>query len=258
MKVRDAWQWLNEKAPFDSAESFDNVGLLMGSMDAQWHTVLFALDATEEVADEAVRLDAQLIITHHPFIFHGLKSIDYTGPQGRALCKLTARGINVLSAHTNWDKAPGGVSDALAQALGLTHVERCDDFLRLGEVTRPLSQSDFSAAVRKALRTEPRVLGTHDGLIRRVAVAGGAYGEAGALAAGRGADAFVVGEIRHHELLDACARGLVVYDAGHFATELPGICALYQRFLADAALAGWPVEAHLHCNAPYAGALLAL
>lgn len=258
MKVRQVWEWLNKLAPFDSAESFDNVGLLMGDMDAEVDTVLFGMDVTADMAEQALQTGAQLIVTHHPFIFHPLRCIDYTAPQGRALCELAGHQINVIGAHTNWDKAEGGVSDALADALGLAHVQRCDDFLRLGQLPKAVSAADFTGMVRKELRIEPRVLGPQDKLVRRVAVAGGAYGEAGAMAALLGADAFVVGEIRHHELLDACARGLTVYDAGHFATEWPGVKALYERFLADAQQAGCPVKAHLHCNAPYAGALLAL
>lgn len=258
MKVRDVWQWIDERAPFDSAESFDNVGLMMGDLDAPCQTILFALDATEDVADEALRLGAGLIVTHHPFIFHGIKSIDYTGPQGRVLCKLAQSRISVLSAHTNWDKAPGGVSDALAEALGLQNVERCDDFLRLGQLSKAVSAEEFARIVQDNLYIRPRVFAPKDKLIQRVAVAGGAYGEAEELAATLGADAFVVGEIRHHEVLDACARGLAVYDAGHFHTELPGMRALYERLSADARLNGWPVQTHLHCNAPYPGEFLAL
>lgn len=258
MKVRDVWQWINERAPFDSAESFDNVGLMMGDMDAPCQTILFALDATEDVTDEAIRLGAELIVTHHPFIFHGIKCIDYTGPQGRVLCKLTQNRISVLSAHTNWDKAPGGVSDALAQTLGLENVIRCDEFLRLGHLPSAVSAEDFALLVQERLLVQPRVFAAKGKSIQHVAVAGGAYGEAEEMAAGFGADAFVVGEIRHHEILDACARGLAVYDAGHFHTELPGIRALYERFSADAHLNGWPVQTHLHCNAPYPGVLPAL
>lgn len=258
MTVRDVWQWINERAPFDSAESFDNVGLMMGDMDALCQTILFALDATEEVADEAIRLGAELIVTHHPFIFHGIKCIDYTGPQGRTLCKLSQNHVSVLSAHTNWDKAPGGVSDALARALGLEGVIRCDDFLRLGYLPTAVSAEEFALLVQERLLVQPRMFAAKGKSIRNVAVAGGAYGEAGEIAAGFGADAFLVGEIRHHEILDACARGLAVVDAGHFHTEFPGIRALYERFSADARLNGWPVQTHLHCNAPYPGVLPAL
>lgn len=257
MKVKDVLGWLDGLAPFDSAEDFDNVGLLLGDEEATVRGVTFGMDVTEALVDEALAHGDGLIVTHHPFIFHALKRINYHEPQGRTLLKLTASRVCVIAAHTNWDKAPGGISDSLAQALGLTDVSAPDEFLRLGTLSAPLSPEALGALIRRSLHIDARCYPASDAPIARVAVAGGAYGEGYALAAQSGAQAFVVGEIRHHELLDAYARGLTVYDAGHFPTELPGVMSLYERFLADATRAGWPVKAHLHFQPPYAGALLA-
>lgn len=258
MKVQQILDWLNAFAPFDTAESFDNVGLLMGGRDADVTQVVFGMDITEALAKEAIELGAELIITHHPFIFHALKRIDYTGPQGRTLCMLAQQHINVIAAHTNYDKAPGGVGDSLAVALGLSCVESADDYVRVGTLPSPLSLDEAHAHIRAALRVEPRCYPASDKPVVRLAAAGGAYGEGYEAALAAGADAFVVGEIAHHEILDACARGLTIFDAGHFPTELPGVVNLYMRFLADASAARWDVQAHLHQLAPYAGALLAL
>ena len=257
MKVREVLDWLNELAPFESAEGFDNVGLLMGDREADVHTVLFGMDVTCALADEAVRLGADLIITHHPFIFHALKRIDYSGPQGRALCRLAEKRISVIGAHTNWDKAPGGVGDSLAAALELTNVENADDYVRVGTLPSPMTAEEFAAHVQKKLRIIPRCYAPCDGMITRVAAAGGAYGEGYFAALSAGAQAYVVGEVAHHELLDASERGLMICDAGHHATEWPGVVALYERFTADAAAGQWPVKAHLHTTAPYPGAILA-
>lgn len=258
MTVRQIFDWLNGIAPFETAEDFDNVGLLMGDMNAAVKTVLFGMDLTEDMAQEALRLGAGLIVTHHPFIFSPIKRIDYTMPQGRALLTLLGGGVSVLAAHTNWDKAPGGVSDSLANTLSLTDVTAADDFLRVGSLRSPSTPEALDNLIQGSLHAVSRRYGSAQGPISRVAVAGGAYGEGYSLAIEAGAQAFVVGEIKHHELVDACARGLTVYDAGHFATELPGMAALYERFLADAVRAKWPVKAHLYFKAPYAGALLAL
>lgn len=258
MKVAQIVDWLNEIAPFDTAEGFDNVGLLLGDPTAQVHTVLFGMDLTEAMALEAERLGAELIITHHPFIFHALKRIDYTGPQGRTLCLLMQRRVNVIAAHTNWDQALGGVSDSLAGALGLRDVTPVDPYMRIGSLPSPLSPDALTDQIRRTLHVVPRCYPASDRPITRVAVAGGAYGEGYPAAIAAGADAYVVGEIAHHEILDACARGLTVYDAGHYPTELPGVMALYQRFLADALAASWPVQAHLHTQAPFPGAFPAL
>lgn len=257
MKVSQILEWLNAFAPFDTAEGFDNVGLLMGSPDAEVHRVLFGMDLTEKAAQEAAQIGAELVITHHPFIFRGIKHIDYMDPQGRTLCLLAQRGISVIAAHTNYDRAPGGICDALAAVFGLTDVESPDPFVRVGTLPTPLSSSSLTQQIREGLRTEPRCYSASDKPIARLAVSGGAYGEGYMAALESGAQAYLVGEIKHHEILDATARGLTIYDAGHFPTELPGLKALYERFLADASAAGWMVEAHLHSHAPYAGALLA-
>lgn len=257
MTVREVLEWLNAFAPFESCEGFDNVGLLMGDPASEVHTVLFGMDVTEALAQEAVDRGAELIISHHPFIFHALKRIDYTGPQGRALCLLAQHRISVIAAHTNWDKAPGGICDSLAHQLGLQSVTNGDDYARVGDLPSPLSAKELHAHVGSCLNAYVRCYPASDKPITRVAVAGGAYGEGYEAALHAGAEAYVVGEIAHHEILDACARGLTIYDAGHFATEQPGVAALYQRFTADALRASWPVQAYLHAKAPYAGATLA-
>lgn len=254
--VKTVYDWLNGLAPFETAESFDNVGLLMGDMNAPVKTVLFGMDVTLEMISQAAAMGAALIVTHHPLIFHPLRSIDYASPQGQAIASLAGERISLIAAHTNLDKAEGGVSDALADALCLKNVRRCDDFLRLGELETPMDENAFKLFIAKRLNRPPTLYGHSSLPIRTVAVAGGAYGEAAASAALQGAQAFVVGEIRHHEVLDACARGLLVFDAGHYATEAPGVSALYQRFLKDAAAASWPVQARLDDNAPYPGAAL--
>lgn len=258
MKVQQVLDWIDQIAPFDTAEGFDNVGLLMGVPDAEVHQIVFGMDVTEALAQEAIERGAELIVSHHPFIFHALKRIDYTGPQGRALCLLAQHGINVIAAHTNWDQAEGGVCDSLAHALSLSDVSRADPYVRLGTLPRPMTADELDAHIRTALRVQPRCYPAANGQITRVAVSGGAYGEGYAMALQAGAQAYVVGEIAHHEILDATQRGLTIFDAGHYPTELPGVESLYTRFLAEASQSHWDVQAHLHSLAPYAGALLAL
>lgn len=258
MKVQQFVEWLNALAPFESAEGFDNVGLLIGDPAADVHSILIGMDITDALVDEAIATGAELIVTHHPFIFHPLKRIDYMGPQGRALCRLVERRINVIAAHTNWDKARGGVGDALAAALQLQQVVNADDYVRVGTLPSPLSALELAQHVQTALRFAPRCYPATDKLITRVAVGGGAYGEGYTAAIAAGAQAYVVGEVAHHEIIDATARGLTLYDAGHYATEMPGVVALYERFTADAKEAGWPVDIRLHTQAPYPGEFLAL
>ena len=228
----------------------------MGDENAAVRGVTFGMDVTEALVDEALSHGDGLIVTHHPFIFHALKRIDYTGPQGRALLKI-ARGGWASSPPTPTGTRRRRRGRQLGRGAGPFERHRADEYIRLGTLPAPLSPDELGALIRRALHIDARCYPASDSPISRVAVAGGAYGEGYALAVSSGAQAFVVGEVRHHELLDACARGLTVYDAGHFPTELPGVMSLYERFLADATRAGWPVKAHLQFQPPYAGAFLA-
>ena len=252
--VGDVYSWLDSIAPFETAEGFDNAGLLIGSRNAPVSRVIFTLDLSETVVDEAVRSGAELIITHHPIIFSPLRRIDYDTPFGRMLIRLTGAGISVISAHTNWDKAPGGVGDTLAAMLGLSDVTPLDDYVRLGTLPAPLTAGALAESMEAALGFAPRCYEGHDRLIRKVAVAGGSYGEGYEAALEAGADAFLSGEVKHHEILDAVARGLTVYDGGHHATEQPAMPALQARFADACREKGWQIETRLSMAPPFADA----
>lgn len=251
--VGDVHAWLDSIAPFETAEGFDNVGLLIGDKAAPVSKVIFTLDLSEKTVDEAIAFGAELIITHHPIIFSPLRRIHYDTPFGRMLVKLTGAGISVIAAHTNWDKASGGVGDTLAKLLALQNITPLDDYVRLGELVTPILASEFAALLTKALNFAPRWYG-EDKLLRKVAVAGGSYGEGYELALEAGADAFVTGEIKHHEILDAIAQGLIIYDGGHHATEHPAMPTMQALFADICKQNGWQVETRLSMAPPFAGA----
>lgn len=119
LKVKDYYNAIDEIAPFRLAESWDNVGLIVGGACDSANKVMLALDVTNKVIDEAVESDIDLIITHHPVIFHPLKSLSSSS----LVYKLAAHGIAVISAHTNLDIAQGGVNDALAEKIGLIDIK---------------------------------------------------------------------------------------------------------------------------------------
>ena len=240
--VGDVHAWLNSIAPFETAEGFDNVGLLIGDKAAPVSKVIFTLDLSEKTVDEAIAFGAELIITHHPIIFSPLRRIHYDTPFGRMLVKLTGAGISVIAAHTNWDKAPGGVGDTLAAMLGLSDVTPLDDYVRLGTLPAPLTAGALAESMEAALGFAPRCYEGHDRLIRKVAVAGGSYGEGYLPALDAGADAFLSGEIKHHEILDAIAQGLIIYDGGHHATEHTAMPTMQALFADICKQNGWQVE----------------
>lgn len=191
--VQDVYSWLDGLAPFCTAEDFDNVGLLAGDPSREVKKVFFALDAVPQTVQEAVRFGADLMITHHPLIFRPLRRIDYTTPAGLALRTMMAAGMSLISAHTNWDKAPGGVGDALAEILALQDVRSLDPYVRMGRLPSPMSCDGLKNYVAEKLDMQPLLYCASDKPVSTLAVAGGAYGEGAVIARQNGADAFLVG-----------------------------------------------------------------
>ncbi len=255
--VQTIYDWLDGIAPFTTAEAYDNVGLLVGDTAAEVHKALFCVDVTREAVQEAVRLGAQLLISHHPLMFGGIQRIEYAMPEGRVLQALLADKLNVIAVHTNFDKAPGGTGDSLAQVLGLEDVKATGDYVRMGQLPTALRLEALEALVRERLQSVVRRYGQGREPVSRVAVGPGAAGDGVEEAFAAGAQAYVVGEIKHHELLWATAQGLTVLEAGHYATEWVGIQALYERFLTMAVTEGWSVSPLLLTQAPFSGVMRA-
>ena len=249
MTVNDVYEWLNSFAPYETQEDYDNAGLVAGNPNAQVRKVLFALDATKYAVVEAAGTGAELIVAHHPLMFHPIQALLYNHGEGAVLRALAASGLSLIAAHTNLDQCPGGVADSLAEALELTGMQTSADspYLRTGTLRTPVRAKEFLAFLNRKLHSAARLYGNLDAMMQTVAVLPGAGGEDAAYVQ---ADALVIGEIKHHELLAALDKGLLVFDAGHYPTEFPGVAALYKRFLEDAAQHGWAVEATLFAQPP--------
>lgn len=242
MTNRAIMELLDSKAPFATAEEWDNVGLLIGSPDNEVTRVLVTLDATPAAIEAAKAVGAELIVTHHPVIFDPLKKLD----SDSVPYTLAAAGIDVISVHTNADKADDGVNDILAERLGLTDLRVTEDgFCRIGRLSESTNATTFAKAVAATLDTAVRTNG--GGEIRTVAVCGGSGGDFITPLASE-IDAFVSGEVRHHQWLEANALGVTVVEAGHYATEVPIVDTLC-RWLREA-FPTLTVTAY-YDNAPY-------
>ncbi len=229
--VTAVFQYIDALAPFELQEDFDNAGFLVGRGEAEVKRILVALDITQEVEEEAVRLGAQLIVAHHPVIFYPVKRITDETPIGRVLLGLTENKIAAICAHTNLDAAQGGVNDCLARALELTDVgQLCQAGVdgegrpygvgRVGTVHRPgLSAGEYAAFVKEKLSAASVRFADGGRPVSRVAVGGGACGSMMEDAIARGCDTFVTSDLKYNQFLDARALGLNLLDAGHFATE---------------------------------------
>lgn len=225
VKVAQIIELCESIAPACDAEEWDNVGLLSGTPDAAVDAILCALDLTEAVVEEAVRLGAQMIVTHHPILFRGRKNLREDDAEGRMLCALVRARIALYAMHTNYDNASPGVNDALASALGLTDVVAVERAVRRG-ITDLGRFGDFADLAERALGGPIRRYGDPDAPVRVISVVGGSGGDYLAAALEAGSDVFLTGEISYHKALEAVDNGVCVLEAGHAATERPGILAL--------------------------------
>lgn len=216
-------------APKSTQAEYDNSGLLIGSQKNTVTGILTCLDVTHEVVDEAISVNCNLIIAHHPVIFRKLSAIDPDTEQGSLLYKLIRNDISVLAVHTNLDAARDGVSFVLADVLALQDVrflsyhdnEESIGYGAIGQLEAPLSVPEFLNHVCQSLATPAvRYAGSvPDQSIQTVAVCGGTGISLASAATLQKADAFVTADIKYHEYFDF--PHLLKVDAGHYETEFP-------------------------------------
>lgn len=213
--VKNIYDYINTISPFDTQEEWDNSGFLIGDFRKEVKNVVIALDCTNEVAEYARSISADLIITHHPLIFSGVKQIKSDSP----IYCLIKNDIAQISVHTPYDKADGGINDNLAKLLSLSNTRRlADGYLVAGELEEGMSIDDFAEFVADTLGTSGIRYTDTEKLIKTVAVGGGACSEYIENAM-ENADCFVTGDMKYHEMLDAQQMGYAVISAGHYETE---------------------------------------
>ena len=222
--VREIEQFLFGLAPKSLAQSWDNVGLLVGEAQRPVKRVMVSLDITGRVAAEAREQGCDLIVAHHPVMncaWHPVQSICDDNPQGRLLLSLVQNHIAAICMHTNLDAAKGGVNDALATALGLIGAEPAkeDSIERIGTLPSAMPLNEFLQRVKASLRANGLRFVNGGKPVYRVAVGGGACGDFFTEAVACGCDTFVTADLKYNQFLDALDLGLTLIDAGHFPTE---------------------------------------
>lgn len=233
--VNDILNFMESLAPQARKQSWDNVGLLCGRPSKEVKRILIALDPFEAVADEAIRRQADLILTHHPLIFQPVYAVTDQTSVGRTLMKLLCSDIAAINAHTNLDIAPDGVNDCLAKALGLQDISVIDPvdidsngrawgLLRAGTTTEQ-SLDSFLQYIKDALHCPQLRYASGGKSVHRVAVGGGACADEFLSAIQAGCDTFVTSDVKYNQFWDAHDSGLNIIDAGHFYTENP-VCQL--------------------------------
>ncbi len=222
MTVKELYELIDQSAPFASQADFDNSGLLVGSFSSEVTGILFALDVTERVIDEAVSLGVQLIVTHHPLMFSPVRSLTEDDYESRLIRRLIRADISLIAAHTNLDQATGGINDTLAELCGLTDIAG-SGFFRCGTLSSPLTAGEYASFLHKQLHGNVRLMGPDSVLIRKVGLCSGGGSDEWPAAKESGCDAFITGEIKHHQGLAMADSGIVGFECGHFHTEEPGI-----------------------------------
>lgn len=208
----------------------DNVGLLVGRRDAEVSRVLVTLDIGVAALREAAALGAQLLVAHHPVTF-GMNRVTGDTAEGAILLRLIERGMAAVCMHTNWDAAPGGINDLLAEALGLkppyeilgpafTHPGgRVYGLGRVGVLPEPMAPEAFAARVKMSLGCVGVRIWAGTRPCRHVAVGCGSSGSQWNDVLRLGCDTFVTGDVKHHLWPAAAERDITLIDAGHFPTE---------------------------------------
>ena len=239
IKCRDVMDAMERIAPKKLAEEWDNPGLLVGSPDDEVQRILVCLDVREETVKRAKAENFQMIVSHHPVIFRGLKKLRTDLPDGRLLGALLQAGVAVFSAHTNLDCVEGGVNDVLAARIGLdpativplNNADSLSESLgRVGKLPKSMDAKFFAEQVKNSLGIPSvRFVSGGDRPVKKVGLCSGSGAEFIERAAFMGCDAFVTGDVRYHDAQRASALGIHVIDAGHFPTEQPVVEILAAR-----------------------------
>jgi dinuclear metal center YbgI/SA1388 family protein len=224
MRVRELYAFFEEKMPRALSCDWDNDGLMVCPDDTkEVRRVLVALDITAAVAEQAIKEGYDLVVSHHPLIFHPLKAVAPGEATVNKVIRLLTSGVSAMSFHTRLDAVGGGVNDVLANAIGLQNVvpfgKDGEEIGRIGTLPTAIKLKDFAALVKEATGAPCVQISDAGKLVSRVAVlGGGGAGESGAAAAA-GADTYLTGDLRHDQLTEAPERGMNMVQGGHFFTE---------------------------------------
>lgn len=230
--VADIVRFLQEQAPLELAEEWDNVGLLVGDPERPVSGVMTCLTLTPDVAEEAIERGAQLVVTHHPILFRPVQQITTATPEGRMLIRLIEAGIAVYSAHTAYDSARAGINQQLAELFELNQIAplRPADTTQLpgagrfGVLPTPLTLEALLQRTRERLPVDHlQFVGDPTSNLERLAIACGSAAEFLPDAARHGCQALLTGEARFHACLQARESGVALILVGHYASERPAM-----------------------------------
>lgn len=229
--VQDICTLIEDFAPLSCQESYDNAGLIIGKPDMLLKGVLVSLDVTEDVIDEAIGLGYNMIVSHHPLIFKGIKTITGNGRVDECIMKAVKNDIAIYAGHTNVDSVIEGVNGKIADKLGLINTNilvpgasaSLPDFKYglgiIGDLKIPLTEEEFLLNIKKIFKCDMLCHSAYTGKkVKRIALCGGAGSEFLECARRGGATVFLTGEAHFHEFFTE-GLGIMLVVAGHYETE---------------------------------------
>ena len=233
-KVKNVIDIMESLAPINLRDSYDNVGLMVGSRESTVTNILVALDCTLKVIKEAVEKDCSLIITHHPILFRKPTSVTTDSLIGTKLIELIKNNIDVYSSHTNLDKIQGGINDLIVNILGfekgkVMEIYEGEDAQnsgvgRLVTLVKPLTLASLCDNIKASLKISSlKYTGEDEKLIQKIAVINGSGTDYFELAKALEADCIITGDTTYHYVSDFLEEGISIIDPGHFATEWPAM-----------------------------------
>lgn len=229
MKVEQIIEKLEAIAPVNYAENWDNVGLLVGTKEKDVSCIMVALDATDEVIDQAIAQKVDLLITHHPMIFSAMKKITGDDFIGRRILALAKHEISYYAMHTNCDVCV--MNDVAAKKIGLDSSDILEEVAKsedgksmgigkVGTLKQEKSVRELAELVKSVFEVDyVQVTGEFSKQVQRVAISTGAGKSMVSHALDKQAQLLITGDMDHHTAIDALAQGLQIIDAGHFGTE---------------------------------------
>ena len=258
MICEEVIKYLDECSPSHFAYEWDNVGLLVGRRDREVKRIMVALDASSEVIERAVQNRVDMIVTHHPLIFKGMKRVTPDDFIQRRVFDLIQNDIAYYAMHTNFDVM--GMADAVADALEIENrqvldvsyedsisIEGCG---RYGDLSRTYSLGEYAKTVKQQLKLDNVIVyGELDSLVETVAVLPGSGADFIDQVIKVGADVYVTGDIKYHQAIDALEQGLTLIDAGHYGSEkifIPYMMSYLERKLPQLEIHAYKREAEIH------------
>ncbi len=225
MKAKELVDLLEQLCPREYACTWDNIGMHIGHYDKEIHKILIAVDADDAVVDFAVSNNVDMIVTHHPLLFGGIKQINDNSFMGRRVLKLIENHINCYCMHTNFDTV-GGMATVSADRLSLTdcvvlsEVKDGEGIGRVGNLPQALTIKELCELVKKQFNLECVVLyGDEKLTVSRVAICPGSGKDEIQAAINLGAKVLITGDMTYHYGVDSVAQGLHIIDAGHYGIE---------------------------------------